>query len=157
MRNVATSHYVSDSMAVPQCIETIKEKLTKCDTKEWKFLSCCIKKRKPVCLFYSGMSGIVSANALACILHAENIPYALFYVRKPHEKSHGQKIEYFYFIPKTGVSSSVMHLHRIKSSLFFCDDLVDTGATKRYTVAALRKAYVNFRNRVVYTLQTSRE
>ena len=50
-----------------------------------------------------------------------------------------------------------MQFHDTKSSLFFCDDLVDTGATKRYTVAALRNTYANFRNRVVYTLQTSRQ
>jgi len=155
MRQILTSHYVSDSMDVPQCIKSIKEKLTNGDTREWRFLSSCIKKRKPVCLFYSGMSGTVSANALACILHAENIQYALFYVRKPDEKSHGQKIEYFYLSHKTGVSSGFMTAHRKKSTLFFCDDLVETGATKRYTVAALRNEYADFRNRVVHTLQTS--
>lgn len=86
---------VIDSMSVPQCIETIKEKLANHTTKDWKILSNCIKKRKPVCLFYSGMSGIVSANALACILHAGNIPYALFYVRKRLEQSHGIKLSIF--------------------------------------------------------------
>lgn len=157
MPQISTSHYVNDSMSVPQCLKSIEAKMRMCDTREWKFLNICIKKRKPICLFYSGMSGIVSANAIACILHAKNIPYALFYVRKPNENSHGQKIEHFYFSPNNGVSSDIMQFHDTKSSLFFCDDLVDTGATKRYTVAALRNAYANFRNRVVYTLQTSRQ
>lgn len=156
MRNVATSHYVIDSMSVPQCVETVKQKLADHATKEWRILSNCIKRRKPVCLFYSGMSGIVSANALACVLHAENIPYALFYVRKRLEQSHGQKVEYFYHTPD-GASKPNTILHRKKSTLFFCDDLIDTGTTKKYTVATVRKEYSVFRKRMFHTLQTASE
>ena len=64
MPQISTSHYVNDSMSVPQCLKSIEAKMRMCDTREWKFLNICIKKRKPICLFYSGMSGIVSAMLL---------------------------------------------------------------------------------------------
>jgi len=88
------------------------------------------KNKKIPILCYSGMSGIASATALSLELQRSfpKFQYAMAYVRKENEKSHGESVEHsiFEFI-KEEIDEHFLPV--------FVDDFVSGGGTRGYTMS----------------------
>lgn len=76
-------------------------------------------------LVYTGMSGVASATAL--VLAMERLPkslqfaYGMAYIRKEHEKSHGQPVEFEWVNTSRGL--------REAQAVVFVDDFICLGTT----------------------------
>lgn len=84
---------------------------------------------------YSGMSGIVTATAvsLAIARLSSSFPYAMMYVRKPGEESHGNKIEYEH------INSQQHYTSPFDTTPVFVDDFIATGDTLLRCLAAYQQ------------------
>lgn len=70
-------------------------------------------------LVYRGMSGVAAANTIANFMTSQHgTHYAMMYVRKKNEKSHGQRIEY-----------TTRHQGDREIVWVFCDDFISKGKT----------------------------
>lgn len=101
-------------------------------------------------LIYRGMSGAASATALSLELYSRyGVVVQMAYVRKPDEKSHGERVESdIYYEQRKGGSDEVL------LSPVFVDDFVATGNT---LAAALKEAdrVLDLEHDVVHVLQSS--
>lgn len=107
------------------------------------------KKYIPI-LIYSGMSGIALATGLAMELHRTypNFNFAMGYIRKPDEKSHGHILEYS--LPRTYYDGNeYIHIpqENLKFTPVFVDDMVSSGVTLFYTYEKFLEEF-NIRNNV---------
>lgn len=99
-------------------------------------------------LCYRGMSGISAANAIAYNMppkHDEQ--YAMVYVRKKEEQSHGAPIEY-----------TTINPNNKKVVWIFCDDFICTGTSLLETLKSVSERFgVVPLDRVLYALSLGEE
>lgn len=77
-------------------------------------------------LAYSGMSGVAFATMIAFHLSQANFKYAMAYVRKPRENSHGVSVEIMYNSPSP-------------YQFVFVDDFISSGATFNRVIKGIKK------------------
>lgn len=104
-----------------------------------KFIERFTDPNDRIVLFYSGMSGVASATALTTVISVatDAVPSiaSLVYVRKEHERSHGEPIE-------ISVLNDIEPTDRLIP--IFIDDFICSGDTFLYVkkqVAKYRKKY----------------
>jgi len=90
-----------------------------------KLMAIKLKENQVVVLFYSGMSGVASATALALTMQRFNMKLGgMVYIRKQNEVSHGSDIE-----------TSLMNVKKTDDLVpIFVDDFVCNGTTFKYVL-----------------------
>lgn len=104
------------------------------EMREWgpkiaESVEAIIKDGKFPILIYRGMSGVATATTIANNMTSTcGDDFAMMYVRKKNEKSHGQRVEYTKFFPK---DREIVWI--------FCDDFISSGKTTLEVVKAISK------------------